>query len=56
MAQSRLMTCLKGGEVLYRHFWMKMSDEEIARLSLPELTELIRRLLEEIEIRVMELT
>lgn len=51
-----MMTCLKGGEVLCRHFWMKMSDEDIARLSLPELTELIRRLTEEIEIRVTELT
>lgn len=51
-----MMTCLKGGEVLCRHFWMKMSDEDIARLSLSELTELIRRLTEEIEIRVMELT
>lgn len=50
------MTCLKGGEVLCRHFWTKMSDEEITRLSLPELAELIRRLTEEIEIRVMELT
>jgi len=31
-----------------------MSDEEIARLSDPELVELIRRILEEIEIRMMQ--
>lgn len=56
MVQSRLMMCLKGGEVLCRHFWVKMSDEEIARLTISELADLIRRLLEEIEIRAMELT
>ena len=33
-----------------------MNDEEIARLSLPELVELIGRLLEAIEVRTMELT
>ena len=32
----------------------RMSDEEIARLSDPELVELIRRILEEIEIRMMQ--
>lgn len=31
-----------------------MSDEEITRLSDPELVELIRRILEEIEIRMMQ--
>lgn len=30
-----------------------MSDEEIARLSDPELVELMQRILEEIEIRMM---
>ena len=33
-----------------------MNDEDIARLTIPELTELIRRLLEEIEVRAMELS
>lgn len=32
----------------------RMSDEEITRLSDPELVELIRRILEEIEIRMMQ--
>jgi len=31
-----------------------MSDEEIARLSDPELVELMQRILEEIEIRMMQ--
>lgn len=31
-----------------------MSDEEIARLSDPELVELMRQILEEIEIRMMQ--
>lgn len=31
-----------------------MSDEQIARLTLPELIELLRRITEEIEIRAME--
>ena len=32
-----------------------MNDEDIAQLTIPELTELIRRLLDEIEIRLMQL-
>ena len=32
-----------------------LSDEEIARLSLPELIELLCRIAEEIELRAMEL-
>lgn len=32
----------------------RMSDEEIARLSDPELVELMQRILEEIEIRMMQ--
>ena len=32
----------------------RMPDEEIARLSDPELVELIRRILEEIEIRMIQ--
>lgn len=31
-----------------------LSDEQIAKLTLPELIEIIRRLLEEIEIRTMQ--
>jgi hypothetical protein len=31
-----------------------MSDEQIARLSIPEIVELIKRLAEEMEIRVMQ--
>lgn len=33
-----------------------MSDEQIARMTISELTELIRRLTEEIELRAMQLT
>jgi len=32
----------------------RMTDEEIARLSDPELVELMRQILEEIEIRMMQ--
>lgn len=31
-----------------------MTDEQIARLSLPELIEMIKRLIEEVEIRAMQ--
>jgi len=33
-----------------------MTDEQISRLTLPELIELLQRISEEIEIRVMKLT
>ena len=33
-----------------------MKDEDISRLSLPELIEILHRIIEEIEIRVMEIT
>ena len=33
-----------------------MKDEEIARLTAPQLIELIKRLTEELELRLMELT
>jgi len=33
-----------------------MNDEDIARLTIPELIELIRILLDEVEVRSMELT
>ena len=32
-----------------------MNDEDITKLALPELIELIKRLLDEIEVRTMEL-
>ena len=35
---------------------MQMSEEDIAKLTLPELIELIQRLLDEIEVRAMELS
>jgi len=33
-----------------------MNDEDIAELTLPELIELIQRLLDEVEVRAMELS
>lgn len=45
---------LRGGERRCRLFLTQMSEEDIARLTIPELTELIRRLLDEIEVRAME--
>lgn len=33
-----------------------MSDKDIAALTLPELLDLIRRLMDEVELRAMELT
>ena len=50
------MMSLKDGERQCRHCLMQMSDEDIARLTISELIELIHRLLEEIEVRAMELT
>lgn len=48
---------LKGGDRRYRNcLTQTMSDEQIARMTISELTELIKRLLEEIETRAMELT
>ena len=35
---------------------MRMNDEDIARLTIPELIELIHRLLDELEVRAMELS
>lgn len=49
------MMSLKDGERQCRHCLTQMSDEDIARLTIPELIELIQRLLEEIEVRAMEL-
>lgn len=44
----------KDGERLFRPCLTLMSDEQIARLTLPELIELIKRLIEEVEIRAMQ--
>ena len=44
----------KDGEQKYRLFSTRMSDEQIARLTPPELIELIKRLIEEVEIRAMQ--
>lgn len=49
-----MMMYRHGGVLLSRNFWTKMSDEEIAKLSIPEIAELIRRLLEEMVLRYME--
>lgn len=48
------MMSLKDGEHRCRLFLTQMSEEDIARLTISELTEFIRRLLEEIEVRAME--
>lgn len=47
---------LRGGERRYRLSLMRMNDEDIARLTIPELIELIHRLLDELEVRAMELS
>lgn len=49
------MKSLRDGECRCKLFLTQMSDEDIARLTIPELIELIQRLLEEIEVRAMEL-
>ena len=49
------MTCPKDGGRQFRHCWMKMSDAQIASLTLSEIIALIKRLTEEIEVRAMEL-
>ena len=46
---------LRGGERRYRLFLTQMSEEDIARLTIPELIELIQRLMDEVEVRTMEL-
>lgn len=48
------MMCHENGVMQYRSYWT-MTDKEIAKLSLPELVELIKRLLEEVELRYMQL-
>ena len=49
------MMSLKDGERRCRHCLMQMSEEDIARLTIPELIELVHRILEELEVRAMEL-
>ena len=46
--------CPKNGKKLFRLFWMPMTDEQIGRLTILELLELVRRLIDEIEIKSME--
>ena len=46
--------CQRGGEHRCRLSSTQMSDEQIARLTLPELIDLIKRLIEEVEIRAMQ--
>lgn len=48
----RMSRC--AGGLRYRRCWMKMTDREIVKLTVPEILDLIRRLLEEIEIRAMQ--
>ena len=50
------MKSLRDGERRYRLFLTQMSEEDIARLTISELIELIHRLLEELEVRTMELS
>lgn len=50
------MKSLRDGERRCRLFLTQMSEEQIAKMTLPELIELIQRLLEEIEVRAMELS
>ena len=49
------MMSLKDGERQCRHCLMQMSEEDIARLTIPELIDLVHRILEELEVRAMEL-
>ena len=50
------MKSLRDGERRCRLFLTQMSEEQIAKMTLPELIELIQRLLAEIEVRAMELS
>ena len=49
------MMSLKDGGRQCRHCLMQMSEEDIARLTISELIELIQKLLDEVEVRTMEL-
>lgn len=48
------MKCRKDGERPCRSCSTQMSDEEISRKSVPELIELAKRIMDEIEIRAMQ--
>ena len=50
------MKSLRDGERRCRLFLTQMSEEDIAQLTIPELIELIHRLLDELEVRAMELS
>lgn len=45
----------RGGEHRCRLFLMQMSEEQIAKMTVSQIVELIKRLAEELEIRTMEL-
>ena len=48
------MRSLKDGGQRFRSCLMRMNDKEISALSDPELIDLARRILEEIELRLMQ--
>lgn len=50
------MMSLKDGERQCRHCLMQMSEEQIAKMTISQIVELIKRLAEELEIRTMELS
>ena len=50
-----MLMCLRDGRRQSWHCLKQMSDEQIARLTTSEIKELIERLLDEIEIRLMQL-
>lgn len=49
------MMSLRGGERQCRLFLTQMSEEQIAKMTISQIVELIKRLAEELEIRTMEL-
>ena len=50
------MKSLRDGERRCRLFLMQMSEEQIAKMTISQIVELIKRLAEELEIRAMELS
>ena len=51
-----MMMYRRDGGKQCRNCLTQMSDEQIAKLTLPELIELIKRFLEEVEVRAMEVS
>lgn len=47
------MKCRSGGEPLYRRCWT-MIPTNLGEMTLPELVELMRKIVDEIEIRMMQ--